>query len=236
MTAVLIVDDEAPFLRALAISLRARGYEVETAETGEAGLEVAARTHPDVVVLDLGLPGISGIEALRGLRSWSKVPVIVLSARHAEATKVEALDAGADDYITKPFGFDELLARLRATLRRAVPGHDEPVIVTADFTLDLGAKRVSTPDGTDIRLTPTEWGIVETLVRNPGRLVSQRQLLQEVWGPEYETETPYLRVHLAAIRRKLEPDTSKPRYFITEAGMGYRFEAALDGDDGQRTR
>ncbi|MBW8826415.1 MAG: response regulator [Acidobacteria bacterium] len=224
MTTVLIVDDEGPFVRALGISLRARGYDVETAETGEAGLEIAARAHPDAVVLDLGLPGIGGLEVLRGLRSWSSAPVIVLSARHAEATKVEALDAGADDYITKPFGFDELLARLRVVLRRATPGLDEPVIVTSNFTLDLRAKRASTPTGTEIRLTPTEWGIVETLVRNPGRLVSQRQLLQDVWGPAYETETPYLRVHMAAIRRKLEPDRARPRYFITEAGMGYRFQ------------
>ncbi|HZQ27673.1 MAG TPA: response regulator [Acidimicrobiales bacterium] len=224
MTKLLVIDDEAPFLRALGISLRARGYDVETATTGEAGLEVAARTHPDVVVLDLGLPGLSGIEVLRALRAWTSVPVIVLSARHAELTKVEALDAGADDYVTKPFGMDELLARLRATVRRAIPGQDQPVIETEHFTLDLAAKRASASDGNDMRLTPTEWAIVELLVRNRGKLVSQRQLLHEVWGPMYEKETPYLRVYMAAIRRKLEPDSARPRYFITEPGMGYRFE------------
>ena len=224
MTKLLVIDDEAPFLRALGISLRARGYEVETATTGESGLEVAAHTHPDVIVLDLGLPGIGGLDVLRALRAWTSVPVIVLSARHSESTKVEALDAGADDYVTKPFGMDELLARLRATVRRAIPGQDEPVITTPDFSLDLGAKRATSADGTDIRLTPTEWAVVEVLVRNRGMLVPQRQLLQEVWGPQYEKETPYLRVFMAAIRRKLEPDSSKPRYFTTEAGMGYRFE------------
>jgi len=224
MTKLLVIDDEAPFLRALGISLRARGYEVETATSGEAGLQVAARAHPDVIVLDLGLPGIDGLDVLRALRGWTSVPVIVLSARDAETTKVEALDAGADDYVTKPFGMDELLARLRATVRRTVPGQDEPVIATADFSLDLGAKRATDANGDDIRLTPTEWAVVEVLVRNRGRLVTQRQLLQEVWGPQYEQETPYLRVFMAAIRRKLEPDSSRPRYFTTEAGMGYRFE------------
>ncbi|HZN15742.1 MAG TPA: response regulator [Acidimicrobiales bacterium] len=223
MTKLLVIDDEAPFLRALGIGLRARGYEVDTATTGESGLEVAARAHPDVIVLDLGLPGISGLDVLRALRAWTSVPVIVLSARHAEATKVEALDAGADDYVTKPFGMDELLARVRASVRRAAPGAEDPVVVTDDFSLDLAAKRVTGADGNDIRLTPTEWGVVETLVRNEGKLVSQRQLLQEVWGPQYEKETPYLRVYMAAIRRKLEPTPSKPQYFLTEPGMGYRF-------------
>ena len=224
MTRLLVVDDEVPFLRALAISLRARGYEVETTTSGEAGLDAAARNHPDVVVLDLGLPGMSGIEVLKSLRSWSSVPVIVLSARHAETTKVEALDAGADDYVTKPFGMEELLARLRATARRTIPGQSQPVVVTEHFSLDFEAKRASDADGADVHLTPTEWGIVEALVRNQGKLVPQRQLLREVWGPQYEKETPYLRVYMAAIRRKLEPDSSRPRYFLTEAGMGYRFE------------
>ena len=225
MTRLLVIDDEAPFLRALGISLRARGYEVETARSGEEALERAAHAHPDVVVLDLGLPGISGLEVLRSLRTWTSVPVIVLSARHAETTKVEALDAGADDYVTKPFGMDELLARLRATARRVIPGQDQPVIATADFTLDFDAKRASRADGAPVHLTPTEWGIVATLARNRGKLVSQRQLLQEVWGPAYERETPYLRVHMAAIRRKLEPNPAHPEYFITEAGMGYRLES-----------
>ena len=224
MTRLLVIDDEARFLRALAISLRARGYEVETAETGEDGLAVAARAHPDAVVLDLGLPDLDGLDVLRALRGWTTVPVIVLSARHEEQAKVEALDLGADDYVTKPFGMDELLTRLRATLRRSVPAQDEPLIETPDFTIDLAAKRARTAAGEDVRLTPIEWGIVTTLVRNRGKLVTQRQLLQEVWGPQYETETEYLRVHLAAIRRKLEPTPSRPRYFVTEAGMGYRFE------------
>jgi two-component system KDP operon response regulator KdpE len=224
VTKLLVVDDEARFLRALAISLRARGYEVETATTGEDALEVAARAHPDVVVLDLGLPGLGGLDVLRALRGWTEVPVIVLSARHEEQTKVEALDLGADDYVTKPFGMDELLARLRAAIRRSVPGQDEAVIETPDFTLDLAAKRARTAAGQEVRLTPIEWGIVATLVRNRGKLVTQRHLLHEVWGPQYETETEYLRVHLAAIRRKLEPTPSRPRYFVTEAGMGYRFE------------
>ena len=224
MTKVLVIDDEAPFLRALAISLRASGYEVETAATGEEGLHVAAHAHPDAVVLDLGLPGVDGLDVLRALRGWTAVPVIVLSARHDEATKVEALDAGADDYVTKPFGMSELLARLRATVRRVVPGQDDATVSTEHFLLDFAAKRAQAADGRDIRLTPTEWGVVEMLVRNRGKLVSQRQLLQEVWGPQYETETEYLRAYLAAIRRKLEPEPGQPRYFITEPGMGYRFE------------
>jgi two-component system, OmpR family, KDP operon response regulator KdpE len=220
---ILVVDDEPQLLRALGTNLKARGYDVELAASGEAALSLAARTHPDVVVLDLGLPGIDGTEVIRGLRGWSSVPIIVLSVRETESEKVEALDAGADDYVTKPFGMDELLARLRAALRRAVPGEEEAVVHTTDFDVDLTAKRVTTAKG-EIRLTPTEWGIVEILVRNPRKLVTQRQLLQEVWGPQYEKETNYLRVYLAQIRQKLEPDPARPRYFITEAGMGYRFE------------
>jgi two-component system, OmpR family, KDP operon response regulator KdpE len=223
MTRILVVDDEPQILRALGTNLRARGYDVELAPTGEAALAVAARKHPDLVVLDLGLPGIDGVEVIRGLRGWTSIPIIVLSVREGETEKVAALDAGADDYVTKPFGMDELLARLRAALRRAAPAEEEAVVETADFTVDLAAKRVRGADG-EIRLTPTEWHVVEVLVRNAGKLVSQRQLLQEVWGPQYGTETNYLRVYLAQIRRKLEPDPAKPRYFITEARMGYRFE------------
>jgi two-component system KDP operon response regulator KdpE len=220
---ILVVDDEPQLLRALGTNLKARGYDVELAATGEAALALAARTHPDVVVLDLGLPGIDGTEVIRGLRGWSSVPIIVLSVRETESEKVEALDAGADDYVTKPFGMDELLARLRAALRRAVPGEEDAVVRTDDFDVDLAAKRVTTANG-EIRLTPTEWAIVEILVRNPGKLVTQRRLLQEVWGPQYEKETNYLRVYLAQIRQKLEPDPARPRYFMTEARMGYRFE------------
>jgi two-component system KDP operon response regulator KdpE len=220
---VLVVDDEPQIRRALQINLRARGYDVDLAEDGERALELAARHHPDVVVLDLGLPGIDGVEVIRGLRGWTRVPIVVLSVRDAEAVKVAALDAGADDYVTKPFGMDELLARLRAAVRRTTPGEEEPVVETPDFTIDLAAKR-ATRGGTEVRLTPTEWHLVEVLVRNHGKLVAQRQLLQEVWGPQYHDETNYLRVFMAQVRRKLEPDPSHPRSFHTEPGMGYRFE------------
>ena len=227
MTRILVVDDEPQILRALGTNLKARGYDVDLAATGESALTLAARHHPDCVILDLGLPGMDGIEVIRGLRGWTRVPILVLSVRETERDKVAALDAGADDYVTKPFGMDELLARLRAALRRATPADEAAEVVTADFTVDLTAKRVIRGES-EIRLTPTEWEIVEILVRNPGRLVTQRQLLQEVWGPQYTTETNYLRVYLAQIRRKLEPDPARPRYFITEARMGYRFEAPPD--------
>ena len=224
MSRILVVDDEPQILRALGTNLRARGYTVDVARTGEAALATAARTHPDLVILDLGLPGIGGTEVIRGLRVWTSVPIIVLSVRDAEAAKVAALDAGADDYVTKPFGMDELLARLRAALRRAAPADlEQAVVETEHFSVDLAAKRVTTAQG-EVRLTPTEWHIVEMLVRNPGKLVTQRQLLQEVWGPRYEKETNYLRVYLAQIRKKLEPDPARPRHFLTEAGIGYRFE------------
>ncbi|GAA2085830.1 response regulator [Kitasatospora saccharophila] len=225
MTRVLVVDDEPQIVRALVINLKARKYEVDSAHDGAGALELAAARHPDVVVLDLGLPDMDGVEVIRGLRGWTRVPIIVLSARHASDEKVEALDAGADDYVTKPFGMDELLARMRAAVRRAEPvtAEGEPVIVTEGFTVDLAAKKVDR-QGADVRLTPTEWHLLEVLVRNSGRLVSQTQLLQEVWGPAYRKETNYLRVYLAQLRRKLEPDPSHPRHFITEPGMGYRFE------------
>jgi two-component system KDP operon response regulator KdpE len=222
MSRVLVVDDEAPILRALVANLRARGYQPDTAATGEDALRLAAKHHPDAVVLDLGLPEMSGLEVIRGLRGWTTVPIIILSARGAERDKVAALDAGADDYVTKPFGMDELFARLRAALRRVAPSDETASLATSDFTVDLAAKMV-TRDGEEIRLTPTEWGIVELLVRNRDKLVTQRQLLQDVWGPQYGDETNYLRVHMAHIRRKLEPEQGRPRYFITEPGMGYRF-------------
>ncbi|MCX4748961.1 response regulator [Kitasatospora sp. NBC_01287] len=225
MTRVLVVDDEPQIVRALVINLKARKYEVDAAHDGAGALELAAARHPDVVVLDLGLPDMDGVEVIKGLRGWTRVPIIVLSARHASDEKVEALDAGADDYVTKPFGMDELLARMRAAIRRAEPvaGEDDSLVTTEAFTVDLAAKKVNR-GGTDVRLTPTEWHLLEVLVRNAGRLVSQTQLLQEVWGPAYRTETNYLRVYLAQLRRKLEADPSHPRHFITEAGMGYRFE------------
>ncbi|WAL64254.1 response regulator [Amycolatopsis cynarae] len=224
---VLVVDDEPQIVRALRINLAARGYQVVTAHDGTAALRAVADTRPDVVVLDLGLPDMDGNEVIAGLRGWTTVPIIVLSARGDSPDKVHALDAGADDYVTKPFGMDELLARLRAAVRRsAVSGGDEAeaVVRTDDFTVDLLAKKVRR-GGEEVHLTKTEWGVLELLVRNPGRLVSQKQLLREVWGPAYENESHYLRVYLAQLRRKLEPEPSRPRHLLTEPGMGYRFEA-----------
>ena len=222
MTRVLVIDDEARFARALAISLRAYGYDVEVATTGEEGLRSASQRPAEVVILDLGLPGMDGIDVLRGLRGWTNVPVVVLSARHQEASKVQALDEGADDYVTKPFGMDELLARLRAVQRRGEASDDQPVVVTSAFSIDLAARR-AVAAGVDVHLTPKEWQLVELLVRNPGKLVTQVQVLQEVWGPQYRTETEYLRVFMANIRRKLEPEPGRPRFFLTEPGSGYRF-------------
>ena len=219
---ILVVDDEPQLLRALGANLKARGYTVDLVTTGEDALVRAADHPPELVVLDLGLPGISGIEVIDGLRGWSTVPILVLSARDAERDKIDALDAGADDYVTKPFGMGELLARIRAALRRDLTAAEAPVVATPDFSVDLAAKRV-TRDDDEVRLTPIEWGIVEVLVRNAGKLVGSRQILQQVWGPAYGSETNYLRVHLAHIRRKLEPVPAQPRYFITEPGMGYRF-------------
>jgi two-component system KDP operon response regulator KdpE len=223
VTRVLIVDDEPGLLRALAINLRARDYEVTTASDGTSALAAAARQPPDVVVLDLGLPDMDGTDVISGLRGWSMAPIIVLSARAGQADKVIALDGGADDYVTKPFGMDELLARLRAALRRGNAPADEPIVRATNFTVDLAAKRAHTNDGQAVRLTPTEWHLLEVLIRNEGKLVAQRQLLQEVWGPAYETETNYLRVYMAQLRRKLEAQPSQPKHLITEPGMGYRF-------------
>ena len=223
MTRVLVVDDEPQIRRALATNLEIRGYEVDLAATGEDALRMAGERRPDVVVLDLGLPGIDGLQVITGLRGWTDVPIIVLSVRESEAAKVAALDAGADDYVTKPFGIDELLARVRASVRRSTPPPDEVQVVTTDhLVIDLAARRLRR-DGHAVRLTPTEWHLVELLVRNSGKLVTQRQLLQEVWGPEFATETNYLRVYFARIRRKLEVDPAAPAHFITEPGMGYRF-------------
>src|SRR5712691_12161073 len=224
MTRVLVIDDEEPILRALRINLVAHKYEVTVAADGASGLAAMARDRPDVLILDLGLPDMDGTEVIRGVRGWTSTPIIVLSAWGQESQKVAALDAGADDYVTSPFGMDELLARLRAAIRRASPAPDEPVVKTEDFTVDLAAKRVTRADGSDVRLTPTEWQLLEVLVRNRGRLVTQRQLLREVWGPSYETETNYLRVYVAQLRRKLEPEPSRPKYLLTESGMGYRFK------------
>jgi two-component system KDP operon response regulator KdpE len=223
MTRILIVDDDTQLLRALRINLRARHYEVDLAPDGSTALTVAARFPPDLVILDLGLPDMDGIEVVHGLRGWSSAPILVLSARGAQAEKVTALDAGADDYVTKPFGMDELLARIRSALRRAIPTDTAVVVETEAFTIDLAAKRLTTAEG-EVRLTPTEWHLLEILVRNPHKLVSQQQLLREVWGPSYETETNYLRVYMAQLRRKLELEPSRPRHLLTEPGMGYRFQ------------
>jgi two-component system, OmpR family, KDP operon response regulator KdpE len=225
MTRVLVIDDEEPILRALRINLRAHKYDVSTAADGASGLAAIVRDRPDVVILDLGLPDMDGTEVIRGIRGWTSVPVIVLSAFGQETRKIAALDAGADDYVTKPFGMGELLARLRVAARRAVPAPDEPVVTNPDFTVDLAAKRVQRA-GSDVRLTPTEWQLLEVLVRHREKLVTQRQLLAEVWGPEYQTEGNYLRVYMAQLRRKLEPDPSRPRYLRTEPGIGYRFTCA----------
>jgi two-component system KDP operon response regulator KdpE len=223
MTRVLVIDDEPPILRALRINLRARDYDVITAADAATGRAAVARERPDVIVLDLGLPDMDGAEVIRGVRGWSSIPIIVLSARDDEPQKVAALDAGADDYVTKPFGMDELLARLRAAVRRGIPGTDAHQVQTPDFTIDFKAKRVQRPDGADVRLTPTEWQLLEMLARHRGRLVTGKQLLQQVWGPNYGTETNYLRVYVAQLRRKLEPEPSRPRYLLTEVGMGFRF-------------
>ncbi|BDM70794.1 DNA-binding response regulator [Streptomyces nigrescens] len=226
MTRVLVVEDEPPLVRALEINLKARSYDVDTASDGAQALRLAATRPPDVVLLDLGLPDMDGIDVIKELRGWSRASILVVSARRTSDEKVAALDAGADDYITKPFSMDELLARLRAAARRidtAKPSGEPAVVVTETFTLDLAAKKVQR-DGRDVRLTPTEWHLLEVLVRNRGRLVSQQQLLEEVWGPSHSTQTNYLRVYMAQVRRKLEADPAHPRHFFTAPGMGYRFD------------
>jgi two-component system, OmpR family, KDP operon response regulator KdpE len=222
VTRVLIVEDEPGLRRALQINLRARDYEVTAVADGGAALSAAAADPPDVVILDLGLPDMDGTEVIEGLRGWSRAPIIVLSARQAQGDKVVALDVGADDYMTKPFGIDELLARLRAALRRSGTDDAAPVVETAAFTVDLALKEARV-DGDVVHLTPTEWHVLEVLIRNEGKLVPRTQLLQEVWGPAYETETNYLRVYMAQLRRKLEQDPAHPRHLLTEPGMGYRF-------------
>jgi two-component system KDP operon response regulator KdpE len=225
VTRILVVDDEPGLARALAINLRTHEYDVEIAADGAAALDAASRRPPDLVVLDLGLPDLDGVDVVCALRGWLTMPIVVLSARHEQGQKVAALDAGADDYVTKPFEMGELLARIRAALRRSsAGGPDQPIVEAAAFTVDLRAHRVTTPRG-EVRLTPTEWHLLEVLVRHPGQLVTQRQLLAEVWGPSYGTETNYLRVYVSQLRRKLEVDSRNPRHIVTEPGVGYRFEA-----------
>jgi two-component system, OmpR family, KDP operon response regulator KdpE len=223
VSTVLVVDDDPALVRALDINLRARGYQVHAAATGAGALRLAATHAPDAVVLDLGLPDMDGSEVIAGLRGWTDVPILVLSAREQSRQKVAALDAGADDYVVKPFGMDELLARLRAAIRRGTPTPAEPTVTTDDFTIDLAAGRV-TADGRDVKLTPTEWHLLEVLARHPGKVIEHSRLLTEVWGPAYRGQTNYLRVYMATLRRKLEPDAAHPRHLLTEAGRGYRFE------------
>jgi len=230
MTRVLVVDDEPQILRALRINLRVRDYEVHVASTGAEALEVAGRYPPDLVILDLGLPDLDGVEVIQGLRGWTKAPIIVLSGRADSVDKVEALDAGADDYVTKPFGVEELMARMRAAVRRTGTPEDLPRIRLGDLTVDLAAKRVIR-EGEDIRLTPTEWHLLEVLLRNPGKLLSRNQLLTEVWGPGYADATGNLRLYMAQLRRKLEPDPARPRWLITEPGMGYRYQPSPEDSD-----
>jgi len=222
-TRILVVDDEPQILRTLSLNLRVRHYEVQTATDGAHALIQAAAWHPDLVILDLGLPDLDGVEVIERLRHWSQVPIIVLSGRTDSEDKVLALDAGADDYVIKPFGVDELLARIRAVSRREIA--DEPPIVhIGALKVDLARKSITTPNDSPVHLTPTEWGILELLVRNPRKLISQRHILARVWGPTHVGETHYLRIYLSTLRRKLEPDPSRPRHLITESGMGYRFE------------
>ncbi|MBV9206381.1 MAG: response regulator [Actinobacteria bacterium] len=252
MTRVLVVDDEPQILRALRINLRVRHYDVHVAATGAEALEVASRHPPDLVILDLGLPDLDGVEVIGGLRGWTKAPIIVLSGRADSVDKVEALDAGADDYVTKPFGVEELLARMRAAVRRTGAAEDLPRIRLGQLVVDLAAKRVirqaPVPAGTppagagpagarggtapadDIRLTPTEWHLLEVLLKNPGKLLTRNQLLTEVWGPGYADATGNLRLYMAQLRRKLEPDPARPRWLITEPGMGYRYQPDPAGD------
>jgi two-component system KDP operon response regulator KdpE len=223
VSTVLVVDDDPALVRALTINLRARGYEVHAAATGAGALQLAAAHPPQAVVLDLGLPDMDGGEVIAGLRGWTDIPILVLSAREQSREKVAALDAGADDYVVKPFGMDELLARLRAAIRRGAAEPARPTITTDAFTVDLAAGRV-TADGRDVKLTPTEWHLLEVLARNPGKVVEHARLLTEVWGPAYQDQTNYLRVYMATLRRKLEPDAANPRHLLTAAGRGYLFE------------
>ncbi len=226
---VLLADDDPQMVRALAITLRARGYDVSTALDGADALARAGDAHPDIIVLDLGMPGLTGIEVITAVRGWSTVPILVISGRTESWDKVEALDAGADDYITKPFVIDELLARVRALTRRTTPAPAEASVVRfGDAEVDLGSRLV-TRAGKPVRLTPTEWRILETLLRHPRSLVTRETLLTAVWGPTFQTDPSYLRLYLSQLRKKLEPLPAEPRYLLTEAGMGYRFVPDEDG-------
>ncbi len=222
MSTVLVVDDDRALVRALTIGLRVHDFTVHSATSGPEALTTAGKVHPDVILVDLGLPGLNGIEVIMALRGWSDAAIIVLSARPQEAVKVAALDAGADDYLTKPFGIDELLARVRAVTRRR-PSAAEPIVRAGDLEIDLAARRVERA-GRLVHLTPKEWAALAVLARHPGRLVTHQSLLEQVWGTGYGTETEYLRTLFARLRRKLEADPSSPRHLITEPGVGYRLE------------
>jgi two-component system KDP operon response regulator KdpE len=219
---ILLADDDPQILRALRITLSARGYDVVTAADGKAAVRAAVDEHPDLIVLDLGMPGLTGIEVIEAVRGWSHIPILVVSGRSDSLDKVDALDAGADDYVTKPFAADELLARIRALSRRTPAATDEPVVLFGDVSVDLAA-HVVTRSGAAVRLTPTEWRLLEVLLRNPDRLITRETLLTEVWGPQYTTDTGYLRLYLSQLRKKLEPVPAEPRHLVTEPGMGYRF-------------
>jgi two-component system, OmpR family, KDP operon response regulator KdpE len=237
VTRILVVDDEPQLVRALRINLRARQYDVWTAATATEALQQASRHPPDLVILDLGLPDLDGVEVIHGLRGWTEAPIIVLSGRSDSTDKVEALDAGADDYVTKPFSMEELLARMRAVTRRSAGDGDQPQFRLGNLVIDLAAKRVAR-DGdtavTGIRLTPTEWHLLEVLLRHPGKLLGRQYLLNEVWGPGYQDAAGNLRLYMTQLRRKLEPDASHPRWLITEPGMGYRFQPDDPGPDDLR--
>jgi two-component system KDP operon response regulator KdpE len=224
VTKVLVVEDERALLRALAMNLSARGYEVTEAETGTRALSASAAVEPDVILLDLGLPDISGLDVIRGVRAYTSTPIIVLSARTGSSDKVLALDLGADDYVTKPFSIEELLARLRAATRRSPPIESADVVAVGSARVDLRAKTVTGADGARIHLTPTEWHLLEALVRQPGKLLTGRALLTELRGSPDHTDPSYLRIYIAQLRRKLEPAPGRPQHLITEPGMGYRFQ------------
>jgi two-component system, OmpR family, KDP operon response regulator KdpE len=229
LNTVLVVDDEPAILRTMQLNLKSRGYRVVLATTGSAALSQAAQNHPDLVVLDLGLPGMDGLDVISGLRGWTEVPIIVLSARKDESQKVVALDLGANDYVTKPFGMDELMARIRVALRSSDPTEESAVVETADFSIDLAKRQVRTR-GVEVRFTATEWRLLELLVRNPGRLLTHHYVLDRVWDVKDTKKLNYIRVCMVSIRRKLEPDPPHPKYFITEPGSGLRFYPEGDGD------
>jgi len=229
VTKVLVVDDEPQILRALHINLTARKYDVITAANARQALDAASRAHPDLIILDLGLPDMDGVQVIHALRGWSTVPIVILSGRAQSQMKIRALEAGADDYVTKPFNVDELIARVRAVARRSVSVDEAPTLTFGNVTVDLQAHRITraTADGgmpEDVRLTPTEWQLLQVLLRNPGKLITQRELLRAIRGPQYDDASHLLRQYMAQLRQKLEPNPPRPKYLLTDPGMGYRFQ------------